>query len=117
MVLKQTLLQSAKKTRRQNPDAYFENVTYPARTIFAPPRELHYEYLAHKDDKPWYDAVFRPRYIYSIKNNPTAMEHLLKLIELSKTKDVYFVTCKKEYPCHRFILLDICKELGATVVV
>jgi uncharacterized protein YeaO (DUF488 family) len=55
--------------------------------------------------------VFKTRFRKEIHSNPGAVAELHRLKELSKTKDVYLICYEKEYPCHRFILLEMIQEL------
>ncbi len=54
---------------------------------------------------------FESRFRKEIMSNPKAIAELKRLRELSLEKDVYLICYEKEYPCHRFILIDLIKEL------
>lgn len=55
--------------------------------------------------------TFEARFRDEIKNNPNAVAELQRLKILSKTKDVYLICYEKNYPCHRFILMNMINEL------
>ena len=55
---------------------------------------------------------YEKRFRNEILNNPLAIKRLIELIEMSETKDVYLICYEKlPKPCHRFILIEIMKEL------
>ena len=54
---------------------------------------------------------FERRFRIEITTNPKAMAELKRLKALSKQKDVYLICYEKNPPCHRFILLDLIREL------
>lgn len=54
---------------------------------------------------------FEERFRKEMLRNPKAVAELKRLRELSKEKDVYLICYEKDYPCHRFILIDLIKEL------
>lgn len=54
---------------------------------------------------------FETRFRKEIQSNPKAMAELKRLKELATKKDVYLMCYEKNYPCHRFILLDLINEL------
>jgi uncharacterized protein YeaO (DUF488 family) len=54
---------------------------------------------------------FEIRFRKEILSNQKAMVELKRLKQLSQEKDVYLICYEKEYPCHRFILVDLIKEL------
>ena len=56
-------------------------------------------------------SEFEVRFRKEILCNPAAVAELKRLQELSRTKDVYLICYEKEYPCHRFILMDLIREL------
>ena len=55
--------------------------------------------------------VFEVRFRKEILSNPKAVTELNRLKELSQTKDVYLICYEKNYPCHRFILIDLINNL------
>jgi len=54
---------------------------------------------------------FEARFRKEIQSNPKAMAELKRLKELAAKKDVYLICYEKNYPCHRFILMDLINEL------
>jgi len=55
---------------------------------------------------------FERRFRKEILNKPSAMTRLGYISALADKKDVYLICYEKEYPCHRFILIDIIQELN-----
>lgn len=51
------------------------------------------------------------RFREEILGSPEAVAALRHIIELAKTRDVYLICWEKAPPCHRFILLDLAREL------
>lgn len=45
--------------------------------------------------------------------NPAAVEQLRKIKKLAENKDVYLVCYEKKPPCHRFILIEMIREMVA----
>jgi len=54
---------------------------------------------------------FEVRFRKEILSNPKSVAELKRLKELSQEKDVYLICYEKNYPCHRFILIDLIKEI------
>ena len=54
---------------------------------------------------------FELRFRKEIASNPKAIAELKRVKELSRKKDVYLICYEKTFPCHRFILLDLLKEM------
>ena len=55
---------------------------------------------------------FEKRFRKEILKNPRAVAELKRLKELAQTKDVHLICYEKNYPCHRFILMDLIEELS-----
>ena len=55
-----------------------------------------------------YTARFREE----ILGSPEAMAALRHIVELSRTRDVWLICWEKGPPCHRFILLDMAREIA-----
>ncbi|GAH81305.1 unnamed protein product, partial [marine sediment metagenome] len=89
-----------------NGTVYKVRVARPS--ILSPSKELLDDYKNERIDWDGYEKRFRKE----ILNNPKAMSELSILKTISKFKDVYLICYEKNYPCHRFILMDIIKELG-----
>jgi len=61
----------------------------------------------------WNNSNYVIRYKNEIMSNPKAIVEIKRIRRLSKEKDVYLLCYEKDYPCHRFILLEIigdCKK-------
>lgn len=54
---------------------------------------------------------FEERFRKEILSNQRAVAELKRLKELSEEKDVYLICYEKNYPCHRFILMDLIREI------
>jgi uncharacterized protein YeaO (DUF488 family) len=54
---------------------------------------------------------FEGRFRKEIISNPKAVAELKRLKALSQDKDVYLICYEKNYPCHRFILIDLINEI------
>ena len=86
-------------------DAIKVRVARPS--VLSPSKELFYDYKEGRIN--WEE--FETRFKKEILNNPKAIGELKRLKELSQEKDVYLICYEKKYPCHRFILLNLIKEL------
>jgi uncharacterized protein YeaO (DUF488 family) len=86
-------------------DALKVRVARPS--VLGPSLELLHDYKEGRIT--W--LVFEARFRKELENNPKAQAELKRLKELSRTKDVYLICYEKTYPCHRFILLDLLKEM------
>ena len=118
-MLKETYVAKLKTLKK---DAIKIEVGYPS--IFAPNDKLLSDFnkirlkLMEKGlnepkarKKAWDQTNFENRYIEQITSNPKIIEKLKEIKKLSKDKDVYlYCYCGKPL-CHRFILMDIIKEL------
>jgi flagellar motor component MotA len=110
------------KLKTLNKDAIKIDVGYPS--IFAPNEKLLSDFnnlkwkLMEKGmkeiearKKAWDNTNFENRYIEKITSNKKIIEKLKEIKKLSKDKDVYlYCYCGKPL-CHRFILMDIIKEI------
>ena len=118
-MLKETYVAKLKKL---NKDAIKIEVGYPS--IFAPNDELLSDFnelrlkLMNKGTdesearkKAWDQTNFENRYKEKITSNPKIIKKLKEIKKLSEEKDVYlYCYCGKPI-CHRFILMDIIKDL------
>jgi len=86
-------------------DAIKVRVARPS--VLSASKELLYDYKGGRISWPEFENIFRKE----ILSNPKALAELKRLKELSKEKDVYLICYEKNYPCHRFILIDLIKEL------
>jgi uncharacterized protein YeaO (DUF488 family) len=76
-------------------------------SVLSPSKELFYDYKEGRIS--WQE--FENRFRKEMKDSPKAIAELKRLKELSQDKDVYLICYEKNYPCHRFILIDLLKEL------
>ena len=76
-------------------------------SILSPSKELFNDYKNGKINWEEFEVRFRKE----IQNNTKAVTELKRLKELAEEKDVYLICYEKTYPCHRFILIDLIKEL------
>ena len=86
-------------------DAIKVRVARPS--VLSPGKDLLDDYK--KGRIPWQE--FEVRFRKEIVSNPKAVAELKRLKQLSQDKDVYLMCYEKNYPCHRFILMDLMKEL------
>lgn len=86
-------------------DAIKVRVARPS--VLSPSKELFYDYKEGRIN--WRE--FENRFRKEIISSPKAIAELKRLKELSQEKDVYLICYEKNYPCHRFILIDLIKEL------
>ena len=86
-------------------DAVKVRVARPS--VLSPSDELFHAYK--EGGIKWEE--FETRFRHEILGNPEALRELRRLRDLSSRKDVYLICYEKEYPCHRFILLDLIKGL------
>ncbi|MFW6130110.1 MAG: DUF488 family protein [Atribacterota bacterium] len=76
--------------------------------LLSPSKELLWSYKLGKIDWKEYERRFRKQII----DNPKAMTQLGLISTASKKRDVYLICYEKYYPCHRFILIEMIKELN-----
>jgi len=86
-------------------DAIKVRVARPS--VLSASKELLYDYKEGRIN--WQE--FENRFRKEITNNTKAIAELKRLKILSQEKDVYLICYEKNYPCHRFILIDLIKEL------
>ena len=86
-------------------DAIKVRVARPS--VLSPSKKLFYDYKERRIN--WQE--FENRFRKEMTSSPTAFAELKRLKELSQEKDVYLICYEKDYPCHRFILIDLIKEL------
>lgn len=87
------------------PDAVKVRVARPS--VLSPSIELFHDYKQGRITWQEFEVRFRKE----IVSNPKAVAELKRLKELSQEKDVYLICYEKSYPCHRFILMDLIKEV------
>lgn len=97
-------------------------VGYPS--IFSPSEELLSEFNEWKwkfikkgvsesvaRKQAWEQTHFEQRYRAMITSKPEVLQQLAEIKTLSETQDVYLYCYCGKKPCHRFILLDIMKNM------
>jgi len=82
-------------------------VTVSAKSILAPSWGLLEAYKAGRFTWGVYERIFR----LQMTKSPEAMAEMRRIKELAKIKDVRLICYEKEYPCHRFILIEIINEM------
>ncbi|MFA5103253.1 MAG: DUF488 domain-containing protein [Candidatus Thermoplasmatota archaeon] len=87
------------------PEAVKIRVARPS--VLSASKELFTDYKTGKIT--WQE--FEKRFRTEITTNPKAMAELKRLKALSQQTDVYLICYEKNPPCHRFILLDLIREL------
>jgi uncharacterized protein YeaO (DUF488 family) len=82
-------------------------VTRTAKSVLSPSNELLNDYKGKRID--W--AQYTERFIEEMKSEK-AINEMRRIKELARTKDVYLI-CYEKPPdnCHRFLLMDMIKEL------
>ena len=55
---------------------------------------------------------YTERFRQEILGSVEALAALRHIIELAEARDVYLICWEKEPPCHRFLLLDLARELS-----
>jgi len=87
-------------------------VTATAKSVLAPSWDLLKAYKSGK--VTWGEYV--EKYKEQIMANPEAIKEMLRIKKLAKTKDVRLICYEKNYPCHRFILLEMIQSLGESAM-
>jgi len=106
MSLNETCLSNVKNVERENPDAMIVNVTRSAGSVLSPSWKMLNEYKAEKITWDGYIVRFVKE-----MDNPVSRAEMLRIGELAKTKDVYLVCFEKKGNCHRFLLVDMIRDL------
>jgi len=82
-------------------------VTRTAHSILAPSKELLWLY---KDGKITWDE-YKIAYIHQISNDPNAVFEMKRIKRLAMINDVRLICYEKNYPCHRFLLMEMINNL------
>ena len=77
-------------------------VTRTAKSVLAPSWDLLNDYKDKLIDWQEYERRFRKE-----MKSPEAVKEMQRIKELAKTKDIRLICYEKNYPCHRFILIDL----------
>ena len=86
-------------------DAIKVRVARPS--VLSASKELFNDYKKGRINWQEFEARFRKEML----SNRKAVAELNRLKELSQGKDVYLICYEKNYPCHRFILIDLINNL------
>ena len=81
-------------------------VTRSAGHMLSPSKTLLWDYK--KGKIKWDDYV---KTFYREMDNPACVAIMREIKKIAKTRDVFLLCYEKEYPCHRFLLLDMIKKL------
>lgn len=81
-------------------------VTRTVKSVLAPSRELLNDYRDGLIDWQGYEGRFRKE-----MESPEAIKEMRRIKELTKTRDVRLICYEKNYPCHRFILMDLINSM------
>ena len=76
-------------------------------SVLAPSKQLLEDWKEGKISWEEYEERFRKE----ILSNPKALKKLREIKELAKKKDVRLICYEKNPPCHRFILIEMIKNL------
>jgi uncharacterized protein YeaO (DUF488 family) len=106
MSLFETYLGNVGNVEKMNPHAVIVNVTRSAGSVLSPSWALLNDYKAKRIS---WDGYIE-RFVREMEN-PLAKEMMLRLGNLSRTKDVYLVCFEKKGNCHRFLLVDMIRKL------
>ncbi|HYF50713.1 MAG TPA: DUF488 family protein [Planctomycetota bacterium] len=80
-------------------------------SCLGPPAELLNDLHAHKQDTSHNEAFDRANYEERFDLNADGREALKRLVDLSRTRDVYLICqCKPDEKCHRELLLLLAKK-------
>lgn len=90
----------------------------PADSLFSDFKERERELKAQRIDgieahnQAWDDVHYEQRFKEQVLKNPAAVQKLRAIAKTSQTKDLYLI-CYEKPPkkCHRFILLELIKEI------
>ncbi len=81
-------------------------VTRSAGHMLSPSKTLLFGYKKGKIDWAEYVNTF-----YREMDNPACVAIMREIKKIAETRDLYLICYEKEYPCHRFLLLDMIKKL------
>jgi uncharacterized protein YeaO (DUF488 family) len=94
--------------RHLPPNALKIVVTATAKSPLAPSWGLIKAWNARPRSLNWQE--YQKRYRKEISENHEALKLLQKIKTISQHKDVYLICYEKQFPCHRFILLDMLQK-------
>jgi uncharacterized protein YeaO (DUF488 family) len=113
-MLKETYVRHVETIRQENPEAIFIAVTrgsprcryHKWLKTLAPSEQLKDLYKKGMITWNQYIPIFRNE-----MNNEQSHADMLCVKELAKENDVYLVCFEKEYPCHRFLLMEMIEAI------
>lgn len=76
--------------------------------VLAPSQKLLQDWRGHRITWEEYAARFRKEILGSAE----AVAALRHVVELAEARDVWLICWEKAPPCHRFVLLDLARELS-----
>ncbi len=106
MSLLESYLGNAGNLRKSNPGAELINVTASAGSKLAPSWKTLNVYKAK--EITWDQYI--ERFVREM-NNPVSRDEMLRIGNLAKTKDVYLLCFERKGNCHRFLLVDMIRDL------
>ena len=102
-MLKESYLANMKKLPR---DAVKIVVTRSAGHMLSPSKTLLHGYKSGKVSWDEYVRTFTRE-----MDNPACVAIMGEIKKMAEKRDVYLICYEKEYPCHRFLLLDMISKL------
>ncbi len=105
MSLKETYFGNVENVKKMDPGAVIIDVTRRAGSVLSPSWNLLNAYKSKKIDWDGYISRFLRE-----MDNPECKTEMLRIGDLSKTKDVYLVCFERVGNCHRFLLVDMIKS-------
>jgi uncharacterized protein YeaO (DUF488 family) len=106
MSLNETYLGNVENVKKANPDAVLIDVTRRAGSVLSPSWKMLNEY---KEGKITWDG-YVSRFVKEM-DNPVSRAEMLRVGELARTKEVYLVCFERVGHCHRFLLMDMIRNL------
>ena len=105
MSLKETYFGNVENVKKMDPGAVIIEVTRSAGSVLSPSWALLNDYKAKKIT--WNGYV--ERFVKEM-DNPVSKAEMLRIGDLSRTKEVYLVCFESVGNCHRFLLMDMIKS-------
>lgn len=81
-------------------------VTRTAKSVLSPSWQLLNDYKTKKITWQQYEERFKNE----ILSEPKAIAKIRQIKELAKTRNIRLICYEKNYPCHRFILLEMINQ-------
>jgi hypothetical protein len=106
MSLKETYFANLGNVKKMDPGAVIIDVTRRAGSALSPSWDMLNEYKAGKMIWDGYVSRFMRE-----MDNPECKAEMLRIGELSRTKEVYLVCFERVGNCHRFLLVDMIKRV------